>query len=76
MKNVYSVYTGEPVDTAHPLFMACAQACLAASIRFRQGVPLGDAIATITRDIRGVVGEVPPLVAATSYWRLRMVNSG
>lgn len=75
MKNIYAVYTDEPVDMAHPLFMARSQARLAAQLVYRQGMPLGEAITTITRDIRAVMGDVPPsLVAATvttSYLRLR-----
>ena len=75
MKNVYSVYTDEPVDMAHPLFMARAQARLTASMLFRQNVPLSEAITAITRNIRAVIGDVPqPLVAATvttAYLSLR-----
>lgn len=72
---VYSVYTDEPIDMGHPLFMARAQARIAAGIMFERRMPLVHAIRSAIRDIRVIIPDVPPsLVAATiavTYFKLQ-----
>jgi len=72
---VYSVYTDEPIDMGHPLFMARAQARIAAGIMFERRMPLVHAIRSATRDIKAIIPDAPPsMVAATvavTYFKLQ-----